>query len=184
MRDPQAECPELLVERCFHLLFLLEALFSLSLFGLCSHCGDAIEAVSLYDDASPQQEILRIGGLLAAFLFWLRCLSGEHLSGEGTLIDTQRLGGKDFSVGRHLIAVLQSDNIAHHHVTPFHLKHLRSVLAAVGTGWPPQHLHHPLILFLIEQIKLAVGFHLKDEADAGSQHQRHEHARWLHHRHP
>ena len=169
--NPAAQVVELLVERCAHGALLAEDFGAAALFGLGAHGRDPVVAVALYHGAAAQQEVARVGGVVGAVVAGGYAFGGEHLAGEGALVDVERERAQQLAVGGHLVAALQLHHIAHHHVAFLDLQYVGPVVAR-----PAQHLDGSLVLALVEHAELALGAHFEDETHAGGQEQGHEHA--------
>ena len=90
-------------------------------------------------------------------------------AGERRLVDAERHGLEESAVGRHLIAGIDDDNIAHHHIFAWHL----------GGLTVAYHLHGLVVVHLIENGELSVGLQLEVESHAGGQDDGNEDADWL-----
>ena len=169
--NPAAQMVELLVERGAHGALLVEDFGAASLFGLGAHGRHPVVAVALYHGAAAQQEVARVGGVVGSVGASGYALGGEHLAGEGALVDVERERAQQLAVGGHLVAALQLHHIAHHHIAFLDLQYVGAVVAR-----PAQHLDGAFVLALVEHAELALGAHLEDESHAGGQEQSHEHA--------
>ena len=118
----------------------------------------AHHAISLHHLRSSHRVVSWEGGIVVLFLFF-GTLSADRFSRQRGFIYLQLGSFEQFAVGRNLTTCGKYHNIPHHDVA----------LGNHPCMSITYHLNGFLIVHLIEDGKFAVGLHLKDECQSGSQ---------------
>ena len=156
--DESAETFQLFVERGFHAVIYLCGYENLTVFRMIAYGKYAHHAISFHHLRSAH---CVVGWESCIVVLFLRscALSADWFSRQCGFIYLQLGGFKQFAVGRNLAASSEYHNIPHYDVT----------LGNQPCMSITYHLNGLLIVHLIEDGKFAVGFHLKDECQSGSQ---------------
>ena len=97
----------------------------LSYLGGVAHSLNASRGAAAHHHGRTQDEVGRIGGLgIGGMAVVYHMLVGHRLARERTLVYLQGGALYQASVGRYLVARLNNDEVAHHHLAACHLKGL------------------------------------------------------------
>ena len=165
VRYPVGQAVKLLVKRSLDRIVNLRFLKHLAHFSGVANFQHAHHPVALHDFSAAQNVIRRIGGLFVK-MSRVDGLCAQRLAGERRFIHTERNGVKQLAVGRNLIAGVEDDDVAYHHI----------LTRYGGHGAVAHHLNKLIVVYLIENFERLVGFLLKDERQRGCKTDGHEDA--------
>ena len=158
--DELGQTGELKVQRRLHSSKLGGLAGYLAYLGGVAHSLDTSRGAAAHHHGRTQDEVGRIGGLgIGGMAVVYHMLVGHRLARERTLVYLQSGALYQASIGRYLVARLNNDEVAHHHLTARHLKGLALAY----------HLYGLLFAQGGKTMKLAGGVHLKHEAYGGGQ---------------
>jgi len=149
------EFGELYVERRLFLALFGGLSCHFSYFGGVAHPLHLHGAVSVGDGGSSHHAVGGVGGLVVEVGF-VGGLVHHQFSGQARLVDLQRDGLHQLSVGRHFLAGVQYDDVAHDHVFSWNLVYFS--VSDDGDGCFFSHL--------VEEVELLVGVVFKVESYA------------------
>ena len=121
LRDELGQLVELDVERCFYRGALSRLLRHLANLGGVAHGGHHSCSTSVHHHGGTQDDVGRIG--LVALLGGVDALGGQRLTRQARLVDLQVDSLHQLGVGGNLVAHLHEDDVAHHDLSSFHLRH-------------------------------------------------------------
>ena len=164
-RYEQSEAFELFIERGLDRIVDARGLVDLAVLGMVAYGSDVHHAVAFHHLGAAQEQVGREGGFGIKLRFNHR-LVAYRLTGQGGFVDTQRGRFEELTVGRHLVAGVYEDYVAHHYVL---FRDLTRTTRA-------EHLDGIVVVHLIEQRELLVGLILEYESEARGKQDSHKDA--------